>query len=298
MINRKVIAPALLTLMVALSCTRDPIYDEVSRYRINFEFPDSVLYLRPVMPELIEVLFFDPATGKKVDETYMAPQGGYLYSFTPGTYNVIAFALGPSRVSVNYPKDFSLITAETNLIQSSPVRIINAPEHFFVGTTTPAEFPFLSEADPPYTLTIPMHSLCDSWNVTVTGIRGLQYASSLNLYVFNQAEEVALRDLSRQGISAISVSGRADLQKGTAEYPFCTFGMSPDGQILIRVVIEAQDRQTHSREFDITSQVRDPLNTGHLIVVDFPTELSPMIQGGLDPSADEWDDHHEFIDVK
>lgn len=289
----------ILTCMAALlSCQRDPIYDEVSKYRFEFEIDQSVLYCKAALPELIQVMFYDPQTGKKVQETYMTPQGGYLHSFQSGTYDIVAFTMGSDRTDITYTKDLNLLTAETKTLQSSPVRIINAPGHVFTGVARSVVIPHLSEADPQFTLTLPLKSICDSWRVVVTGVRGLEYASNVSVYVFNQAEEVLLKDMTPTGSCAIRASGEALPDMGYIQSEFCTFGMNPEGQVSLRIVIEAQDGRLHSREFDVTDQIRSKSNADHTITVDFPTELLPLTQGGLDPSSDEWDENREFIDIQ
>jgi|GEM_PF-5399956 len=287
-----------LSLLSLLSCQRDPIYEAVSRYRFEFDIEDDVLYCSAAEPELIQVMFYDPQTGKKIDETYMSPGGGYLYSFQNGCFDIVAFTMGADRTDITYTKDLSLLTAETKVIQNSPVTVINAPDHVFAGVLRSVTIPCLSEADPQFILTIPLKSVCDSWKVCVTGVKGLENASSAYMYLTNQTMEVLLKEWEPQGNCSIKAAGKVDVQKGIIEIPFCTFAMGKDGKTTLRVMIEANDRRVHSMDFDVTAQVTDPENTSHIITVDFPTELLPMTQGGLDPSADEWDENHQFIDVK
>lgn len=294
--NRKISPALLLALTLMLSCTREPIYEGVSQYRFEFSFPDSVQWCRPKRPELIQVLFYDPETGKRVSETYMSPDGGYLYSIEPGRWNIIAFTMGSTRTMVDYARDFSLLSAHTSLIQSAPMRIVDSPDHIFVATLQDVDIPQLSEADEPFVLNIPLKPLCDSWRVEVSGIEGLEYASSITLLAFNQAGEVRLCDMDRGDWCAIKASGT--VQDSLAVIPFCTFGMPPDGNVAIRVIIEAEDGQKHSNDFDITPQVRSPLKRDHIISVDFRTELMPLVQGGLDPRSDEWEDHNEFLEIE
>lgn len=292
------VAAAMLSLLSVLSCQRDPIYDAASKYRFEFDIDDDVLFCNAVKPELIQVIFYDPQTGKKLDETYMSPEGGYLYSFQTGCYDIVAFTLGAERTDITYTKDLNLLTAETKVIQSSPATVINAPDHVFAGVVRQASIPCLSEADPQFVLTIPLKSVCDSWKVEVRGVKGLQYASSASLYLGNQGKEILLKEWKTNGNCTIKATGKVDVERGVIEIPFCTFAMGKDGQVTARLLVEGQDRKVRSGEFDVTSQVRDSTNSSHIITVDFPIELQPMTQGGLDPSADEWDENREFIDIK
>lgn len=286
-----------MALTVSVSCTRDPIYDEVSKYRIDFTMDRDVLYCAEDDPNLIQLMFYDLSTGRKADECYMEPGGGYLYAIRPGEYGVVAFGMSENNTTVDYTKDLELVCAQTKEIQKNP-KVIIAPGHLYAGCVVPARIPYLSEADPAFTMRIPLKSICDSWKVVVTSVKGLEYASSITLYLSGQKSEVSLKDMEVEGDCTIMATGTAHKEVGTAEIRFCTFGMNTGGKIIARVVIEAQDRQKHTGEFNVTAQVRDPLNTDHVITIDFPVELLPMIQGGLDPGADEWDEHHEYIEVK
>lgn len=283
-------------LLLALSCTREPIYDSVSRYRFEFSFPDDILWCKPEKPELIQVLFYDPQTGKKAAETFMSPDGGYLHAIAPGEWNIVAFGMGTTATVVDYTRDFNILSVHTTSVQSSPVKVVNSPDHLLVCTLTNVDIPQLSEADEPFILNIPLESVCDSWKIQVSGIKGVSYASSVSAVIFNQAAAVRLSDMALEQWSAIKAVGT--VQDSLAVIPFCTFGMPQDGRIAIRVEIEAHDGQIHSQEFDITSQVRSPLKKDHVISVDFMTELLPLVQGGLDPQADDWQDHHENIEIE
>lgn len=294
--NKRFLPTLIFTLALVLSCTREPIYDGVSQYRFEFSFPDTVQWCKPQKPELIQVLLYDPQTGKKAGETYMSPDGGYLYAIEPGNWNIVAFTMGSKRTLVDYARDFSLLSAHTSLIQSSPIRTVDSPEHIFVGTLQNVEIPRLSEADAPFILDIPLKPLCDSWRVEVTGIEGLEYASAITLLAFNQAGEVRFCDMDRGDWCAIKATGT--VEGSLAVIPFCTFGMPPDGSVTIRVIIEAEDGQRHYNDFDVTPQVRSPMKRNHIISVDFQTELQPLVQGGLDPVADEWEDHNEFLEIE
>lgn len=295
--SKRTLTYGLMALLLASSCTRDPICDEVSKYRIDFTLDRNTLYCQERDPELIQLMFYDLASGKKVDETYMSPQGGYLYSIQPGEYGIIAFGISENSTSVTYTKDLGLISAETKVLQAKP-KVINAPGHLYVGKAIPATIPYLTDMDPGFTMNIPLHSICDSWKVVIKGVKGLEYASYVTLYLSGQASDVSLRDMSPNGDCTICATGKAFPDKGTAEIPFCTFGMNRDRIITAKIILEAQDRQKHTGEYDVTAQIEDPSNTEHIITIDFPVELKPMIQGGLDPGADQWDEHHEFIDVK
>lgn len=288
----------LLAALALVSCTRDPIYGEVSGYRITFDIDNDVLYCRPALPELFQVMFYDCESGKKVYETYMGSEGGYLHAFNPGRYHVVVYGLGGNKASVEYTKDFKLLSIETKVFQNTPMKIRNAPEHLLMGALTEIEIPYRSEADPEFILTVPVASVCDSWKVCIHGIKGLQYSSSARLVVNRQVCGIEVDGMKKDDIGSIISMSYDIVGNEVLEMPFCTFGMPDEGAVTIRVELEAQDRRVHTAEYDITSQVRDQQNISHIINVQMDIELQPMVQGGLDPSADEWDPHHEHIEIK
>lgn len=278
------------------SCSKEPVYTETSPCRLEFSFPEEVLWCDPGEPELIEVLFYDHATGEKVHETYLPPEGGSIRSVTPGEWDIVAFTMGSERTRIGYTRSLGLISASTSLVQRSPQRICESPDHVFVSTLKDVTVPQLTSDDPPFTIGIPLLPLCDSWRVEISGITGLEYAAGITLYVYDQAEEVSLSDMQTEGSCAIVRTGY--VEGDLAVIPFCTFGMPPDGeQVLVQAVIESQDGQRHSCSADVTSQVRSPLRRDHIIRLDWSEELQPLVPGGLDPSADEWEDSSETVDI-
>lgn len=295
---------AMLVAPMALSCRRDPICDEVSQYRIEFDIHDSVNYLKPKPAPLIKVMFYDPETGKHVDETFMSPDGGYLYAIEPGKWDIVAYTMDAGKTQVTYPSNLSLLTAETTTIQTNPVKVISAPDHMFTATMRGVDIPYLTDQDPQFLLTMPLEPVCDSWMVRVDSVQGLKYCSDVNMYVFNQYSEYSFERKSPEGscvenvLTGYAVMDTTGWNEDYIKIPFCTFGMPEEGDITLRIILTAQDGFAHSRDFNVTDQVRDPENTAHLLRVGFETELKPLVQGGLNPVADEWDPHREVIPLE
>ena len=293
-----ILSCCLLAAVMLGSCTREPIYEEVSGYRIDFEIDNDVLHCQSALPELFQVMFYDCTSGKKVYETYMGSTGGYLHAFNPGRYDVVVYGMGENKASVEYTKDYSLLSIETKVFQNSPLRIVNAPDHLLLGVLPQTDIPYRSEADPEFRLTVPLQSVCDSWKVCVHGIKGLQYSSSARLVVNRQVQRIEVDGMKREESGPIILMRYSITDNDVLEMPFCTFGMPDEEDVIIHIELEAQDRKIHTADFNVTDQIRDPKNVSHILDVLMEVELQPMVQGGLDPSADEWDPHHEQIDIK
>lgn len=287
-----------LALISLSSCRRDYIYDLVSRYRIEFEYPDGIRYDNPGKPSKISVIFYDINTGKKVYETYSDGDGCYLYAITPGCYNVVAYALGTRKTDVTYVNDFNLLTAETSVISQGAVKTVASPDHLLADVKRNCEIPVLSDGDPDFVLKFSMESLCDDWKIVVEGIKNLEYASSINFFIDSQWREFYFGLDERKDGCVLNVRGGQDnIVEDRLVATFETFGVIPETDVRLEVRIVASDGQKHVLVVDVTDQIYDPDNIDHILKVFFDTELKPLTQGGLDPSTDEWDENRTTIDI-
>lgn len=288
-----------LQLLSFLSCRREEIYDLVSKYRIEFEFVENIRYDDPGLPQKICVVFYDVSSGKKVYETYSGSDGCYLYAITPGTYDIIAYALGTQRTHVTYVNDFNLVTAETNVIANGALKTVSSPDHLYAGVVRNCRIPYLSEGDPDFFLKFNLSTVCDDWKIIIDGVRNLEYASSIDIFIDSQWKEHYLGLNKKEGGCILNLRGKKENIVGESiVIPFETFGMMQDVSVKMEVKIMAADGQKHYGVFDISDQVFDPLNMKHIIRAYFDTELKPLTQGGLDPSADDWDENRTTIGIQ
>lgn len=283
------------------SCHRDTVYDPVSQSKIQFEIEDGVMYDAPSSIDLIHILFYDPVSGKKVDETYTPLSGGYIYPYHQGkTYDIIAYAMGSAKTNVTYVNSIDLLTAESTTIDYSVDKVNTAPSHLFLACRQGVTIPHRSVMDEEWVLNLRLKSICEEWKIVVSGVKGLQYTSAIEFTINNQVDEVLLKDIIQNGTCKLNIRANkgSNIIGDRIEASFQTFGMRRDATITLQTRLTAEDGQIHVLKKDITSQVTDPSNSKHLILVDFDTTLSPYVQGGLDPRAEEWDDNKEKIEIE
>lgn len=295
----RMMTAALAALCLLASCEkgqyyyRYPIDDLESTFRFNFIVDDSVLYMPPRQPELLWLRLYDPESHRDVRNMYAYPTG-YETSVIPGNYDIAAYVSEKTSTKVGYEHDLSLLTAYTETTgDSEDGKVIVAPSHLLYGQLDGYRVPYVSKDEGIWDIDIPMSSPFDSWRVVVTGIENISYASKIQFYVTGQYKEMELKERKGIGRAVIGFTGRADLAAGTIDTPFVTFGMIPGERCLVQLQIYDRAGYHFQTTVDCTGQTLDPMNRMHILTFDFPATLQTMAQGGLDPTADEWDAHYE-----
>lgn len=289
--------PALLLAFVLSGCyKREPICSEISRYTVRFEIDsESVLYMMPENLERIQFSLYDPCTEKEVFRTYFSEKGGNLYSISPGTYKVAAWSLNSDYTSVTYTERYNLLTAESKTVQETPIRVTMAPDHVFAYSSEEIIIPYVTEDDPVAVFDIPLKSITDIWRIEVEDIEGLENLSEASFFIYNQVRELYFKQWERNGSAVDKASGKVEGNLVVSE--FGTFGMPQDEKVCILVRIVAQNGFVHEKTVDVSEQIRNPENSGHIIKIRFGTTLNPPKQGGLQPSAEEWSGNIDKIDL-
>lgn len=288
---------ALLSSCILTGCyKREPIYDEVSKYTVRFEVDSaSVLHMMPRSLGRLQLSLYDPSTEKEVFKMFFSENGGNLYSIYPGKYKIAVWSMNSDYTSVTYTDRFNLLTAESMTTQETPVRVIAAPDHVFAYSNEEFEIPYVTEDDPDVVFTIPLKSVIDTWRIEVEDVKGLENFQEANFFIYNQAREIYLKQWRRSGSAVDKASGKVEGDLVVSE--FGTFGMPEDERVSVVVKILAQNGFVHEKTIDVTEQIKDPENTRHIIRIQFDTTLNPMEQGGLNPSAEEWNENIDRIDL-
>lgn len=298
--NRKAVirySGIVMLLVAAMSCyRREPIYCEVNKYAVRFNIDSSdILYGMPRDLERIRFTLYDVDTEKEVYKTFMGPEGAYLHSVRPGTYKIAVWTLSSKVTSVTYTDRYNLLTAESKLAQESPLRVMVAPDHVFAYSSESIEVPHVTELDGDVVFTIPLKSVVEDWRIEVENVRGLENFTEASFYIYNQVQELYFKQWRRSGTVVDRAEGKVEGAMIVSE--FGTFGMPEDEKVSIVVKILAQNGYVHQKTVDVSDQVRDPKNTGRIIKINFDTELNPLEQGGLLPSAEEWNENVDNIDL-
>lgn len=290
-------AAAILAAGALAGCYKlEPIYDEVSRYSVRFETDKaSVLYMMPESIGLLQLSLYDQNSEREVYRMYLGEEGGALRSVEPGTYRIAVWSMNSDYTSVTYTDRFNLLTAESMTTQETPIRVTAAPDHVFAYSSEEFVIPYITEDEDDVVFTIPLKSVIDTWRIEVEDVKKLENFSAASMFIYNQTREVYFKGWKRSGTAVNRSSGKVEGELVTSE--FGTFGMPEDERVSVAVRILAQNGFVHEKTVDVTEQIRDPQNTEHVIRIQFDTTLNPLEQGGLKPSAEEWDENIEKIEL-
>lgn len=292
---------AILVLVAAVSCTREPIYEKVTDYFLLPQISYRSDYDTPGKPELLTALFYDPVSHEKVSQQYMPPEGGYLYGLQPGEYEMLVFNLGTVSTLLTGVDSFSTAKAYTSTIsQTAGMRVVGEPDHLLVGRSARVLLPVMTEMDTTFVIETPMETILDTWCLMVDGIRGLRNAANISIYVSGQSSSNRLSTLERSDDEVtIYFPGQVSDDYRLIWTPFRTFGKLAGRISTLRLEIEVVGVTGESYKFseDVTGQFNDPANTAHLIAVNFDIEIPGRQEGGFVPDVDEWDDEVTDIDI-
>ena len=269
---------------------REPILSEVSRYAVRFEEEGDDTSL-----ERLQFTLYDAETEREVYRTFMGKEGGYLYSVRPGTYKVAVWSMNSACTSITYSDRYDLLTAESRIVQETPTRVMVSPDGVYAYSCEEFTVPYLTEEDEPAVFTFRLEDVVDIWNIEVDGLRGLENYVGSSFFISNQVQELYFKDWKPNGTAVVKASG--EVMESLVVCRFGTFGMEQDAAVTVLVRILARDGFVHEKTVDVTPQIKDPGNSAHVIRIPFEAELHPLEQGGLLPSADEWDENTQIIDL-
>lgn len=270
------------------SCRLEKIYDGGGRIKVAISGIDG---------GKVQFNLYDAESGKTAYRTFFGQNGGYIAAPAPGVYSAVAWTMDAARTRINYADNFNLVTAQTPFVEKSSSAAAVGPDAVWVWNSAKVEIPVLPEPDGEYTINVNMIPVTETWHIDVHGVEGLENFSGAEFILDNQYQEKYLKNFSRGKIGALVSSGFHDRDRETVSCRFETFGVPPDGRIRASIDIHSTGGYTHSTTADVTQQMRDTANTARIISIYFETTLFPPQQGGLAPSAQEWDSDLEIIDI-
>lgn len=295
----------LCLLMLALcSCKREYIYDDMSKYRIEINPDYDMLYNMPSQaPMLFKVCFYEPSTDNLVTECTVGEKGGALYNLQAGNYDVVVYDYSFNRTKVIDTENRQTIRAYTSAVTYSEFPVVETPDHLFVQEFRDMHIPHLSERDPEFVINCEPRSVVDSWCLKVDGIKGLENADVIDVYVTGQTDALLF---AREGEKysgrsvAIWFEARCDFEKGMIITPFNTLGKLSGSlsTLILNLRIVGAGGETYLCDADVTKQFDDEGNTEHIISASFDITIHERKDGGMAPVADEWNPHVEDVYLK
>lgn len=298
------ILPALAAAaLLCASCTREPLHEEGSSYRVKFNIDYSMIYGTPVEPKLMTVLIYDPATGQKVGQEFISPTGGFINSVLPGnTYDFIVYNYDTETTGVSGTDFHNTVKAFTSSTHSGSSLIIAEPDHLYVDVLNNIYIPHIP-ADDLSVFTIETHpkTILDTYKLVVEGIKGLKNAQAIAVYIGGQASGRMLGTGNLISESCyVSFKGLPNYATDEIVNVFNTFGKLPDvpSDIILNIMISGADGATYVLRKDVTSQFLAGNNPEHIIRAEFDATINPRKEGGIEPSVDPWDTEHEQWNIE
>lgn len=292
---------AALIIAIALtstSCKREPLHEPFSNYYLVIEGDYKDLHIDPVVPSMYEAVFYDKDNHTEVGQSYLGPNGGYIYDLAPGTYEMIVYSFQTSNSKIFGLKSYQEAIASTERYMDGDTLSYDAPDHVMVARDGNFEIPLLFDRDEPEYLYAYPKSLAQSWGLIITGIKGLKNAVAIDVYITGQAatRTLASQELSKD-VHTIHFPGQIDMVKDIIHTPFCTFGHIPGKHCTLRLVIEDPNQQKIICHADVTNQFEDPENTGRWIKANFDIEIEPKKDGGMQPTVHNWEENEYIYDL-
>lgn len=310
--SMKTYVKAALSLIVSLctlasvSCRREPLHEMADHIELRFDISlseqDSAMWVKPTAPHLMKVIFYDTETRDRVAEMYCGPSGGSVYGLLPEhSYDMIAYNYDVENTLLEHEENFNLMLAYTKSLPSTGdnTNIISEPEHLLVGRKTGIVIPFLAVEDTTYVIETHVSTILDSYSIRIDSIKGLENASSVDLYLTGHSRSNTVGPDLRSDVSSTLHIGtcRPDPTYTYLYAEFCTFGKiaGETGLARLSVVVTGAGGTTYYFEQDITEQYLRP---DHRLLLNIRGEIKPREQGGFMPRVDDWNPKIEDITLE
>ena len=301
--NINLCAALLLPVMLWSSACRRLDLEELSG-SIRFEavvHDEDIVYSRPEMPEMVEINLYDTLTHKRSAHFYMYVDEPLDVRVEAGVYDLMAWSLGSYTTRISYSGHFDQITAETQSKgKGSESATIQPPDQIYCQVADRITIPRVPDGGGYlYRISLHLRPAFEAYCLEVTGIKGVENIRSVTHCITHQYSEWLMATGCGEGSASIGFEGIPCLSDSTIRTEFNTFGMQTDERIVLTTVIVGQDGSTLVRQNDITDQVAEnDTSSTHLISVGLEAAFAPWQPGGFTPTAEEWDEYHEYFHLE
>ncbi|MBR3648019.1 MAG: DUF5119 domain-containing protein [Paludibacteraceae bacterium] len=264
------------------------------------------------MPTYMKVCFYDPQNGDLVKTEFVGPTGGPLH-VEPGTYNMVVYSFDTEWTQVQGESNVSTLEAFTSDItamklpvlslftrgetEDAPGPIIYTPDHLLVARKE-VEIPPYSEEQHVITITATAATIVETYGFEVRNISGIDYISSVDAFVTNQAisSYFGLGEKSTDPATLyfpLEVKREAGVLKST----FNTFGKLPgESHSYLHLFLTDTQGNPFTVTEDITDQFEKP---DHVIVIEDSLVIpKPEVGGGgIAPTVEDWDEVKQDVNI-
>ncbi len=265
------------------------------------------------VPDYMKVCFYDPESGALNNTEFVGGYGGELH-VEPGTYDLLTYSFGTEWTQIRGESNVSTLEAFTSDITQAkasqlaaftrsgeyeaPGPIIYTPDHLLVAHRV-VEIPPYSVGHHVITITATAATIVETYSFEVTNVTGLEYISSVEAFVTNQARSSFFgRGEKSTEPATIYFPIEVNRKEGTLKTTFNTFGKLPgESHSYLHILLTDTDGNPHTITEDITDQFDDP---DHTIVVDVPIVI-PQPEGGggggIAPTVDPWQEESHDVPI-
>lgn len=254
-------------------------------------------------PSHMVVCFYDVQTGALKDLEYTGPYGGQL-QVPPGTYNMVVYAFDTEWTQVRRENNINTLEAFTSDITSmkspffsiiakkdstsAPGPIIYTPDHLLVAHKRVTIPPFSLE-EPVVVIEATASTIIETYEFKVTNITGIEYVSSVEAFITNQARSNFFgREELNTEPATIFFDVDVSRKKGMFETNFTTFGKLPgESRSYLNIVLYDTSGKPFVVVTDITEQFTNPEN---IIVIEDSIVIPAPPSGGIAPTVEDWEE--------
>lgn len=296
------------------SCRRDPIVYPTSNYYVSIEPEMAETDTEENLPKVYAVNFYDPGTGRLVLNTFVhpyahpkdMPPGAYIAGLVPGDYDLLVYCFDNNVITENEGSASRVYAHAKDVERSNGTPIVAQPDHHYVYTEK-ISVPYVTADDGVHIIPTKPVDITESWTVKVLGIKNLQIAGKISLFISGQVRgDMLLPEPAKLNERAIILfEGRVEdleITKADGEQslnivaPYRTFGrLDEDVRCLLTVQIEGPNGINYYIQADVTDQILDRQDKDRLIIVDSDLEIEERKDEGFNPQADEWDEEKTVI---
>jgi len=258
------------------------------------------------------VAFYDPQDGTLLKTEYTGPFGGPL-QVNPGTYNMVVYSFDTEWTQVRGESNVNTLEAFTSDItalklplmahfysssdDNPPGPIIYTPDHLLM-TQKEVEIPPFTTESQVITITATANTIVETYAFEVRNITGIEYISSVEAFVTNQARSSFFgRGEKSTEPATLSFPLEVDREEGILKSTFNTFGKLP-GESHSYLHLLLFDRQ--GNPFTITDDITEKFyNPDHVIVIEDSIVIPKPEEGGggIAPTVDPWEEINQDVPI-
>jgi len=310
---KRIVTVLLLVVCVLSSCQREPLYNLKSDYQLRVKIDTTGLY-GTYSAGIMAIYLYDPETDRSVYNTYSSNMEhlddglymtSYLTGLSKGNYKMLVYNFDTKNTKIENPDRWSRAYARTNIIDySNDTPIIYAPDPLFVASDSDLEVPAVYRGDDVYVIESVATPIVDNYKIEIRGVHNLPIATSITIYVSGQVTSAGLCDgepiqdkaiLALSGTPEYRVSGEVNDSLIVASLN--SFGKLENAErCYLTLLVGAPNGAVYYGQTDVTQYITDE-NISAVIPVEFDITVEPRKDGGVVPSADEWNDEVHAIDL-